>query len=179
MSIASGDTERSALESKDRQQLATIARALGGNPTARTRKDELVELILGLADEGAGAPTRNGDTMSDQTTEDATAASDSNGSDGGGGDTAVAGERADRPARAEKADRDDGRAEKAETSDRDDDRADKPERSELGRTRTDRHTRADRDAGADTARRHDPNRSRCSPARPHADRGARRVVACG
>ncbi|MET0884406.1 MAG: Rho termination factor N-terminal domain-containing protein, partial [Acidimicrobiales bacterium] len=81
MSIASGDTERSALESKDRQQLATIARALGGNPTARARKDDLVELILGLADEGAEAPTRHGDTMSDQTTEDASAAPDTNGSD--------------------------------------------------------------------------------------------------
>ena len=97
MSIAAGETERSALESKDRQQLATIARALGGNPTARTRKDELVELILGLADEGAGAPTRNGDTMSDQTTEDAPAAPDNNGSDAGGGDVAITTERADRP----------------------------------------------------------------------------------
>jgi transcription termination factor Rho len=69
MTIATGETERSALESKDRQQLATIARALGGNPPARARKDELVDLILGLTDEGAGAPERDGDDMSDQVTE--------------------------------------------------------------------------------------------------------------
>ena len=121
MSIAAGETERSALESKDRQQLATIARALGGNPTARARKDDLVELILGLADEGAAAPTRNGDTMSDQTTEDASPAPDTNGSDGGGGDTAVTTERNDRPergSRSEKAERDD----RPEKDDRDDDR---------------------------------------------------------
>ena len=80
LSIATGETDRSALESKDRQQLATIARALGGKPTARTRKDELVEMILELADEGAGAPERDGDTMSDQTTEDAPATTDTNGS---------------------------------------------------------------------------------------------------
>ena len=128
MSIAAGETERSALESKDRQQLATIARALGGNPTARARKDDLVELILGLADEGAAAPTRNGDTMSDQTTEDASPAPDTNGSDGGGGDTAVTTERDDRPergSRSEKAERDD----RPEKDDRDDDR---------GRSRSDR-----------------------------------------
>ena len=104
MSIAAGETERSALESKDRQQLATIARALGGNPTARARKDDLVELILGLADEGAAAPTRNGDTMSDQTTEDAPATTDTNGSRDAG-DASVDTGRDD--ARAEKADRDD------------------------------------------------------------------------
>ena len=139
MSIAAGETERSALESKDRQQLATIARALGGNPTARARKDDLVELILGLADEGAAAPTRNGDTMSDQTTEDASPAPDTNGSDGGGGDTAVTTERDDRPergSRSEKAERDD----RPEKDDRDDDR---------GRSRSDRSDTQGRDGTAD------------------------------
>ncbi len=104
LSIATGETDRSALESKDRQQLATIARALGGKPTARTRKDELVEMILELADEGAGAPERDGDTMSDQTTEDAPATTDTNGSRDAG-DASVDTGRDD--ARAEKADRDD------------------------------------------------------------------------
>jgi len=139
MSIAAGETERSALESKDRQQLATIARALGGNPTARARKDDLVELILGLADEGASAPTRNGDTMSDQTTEDASPAPDTNGSDGGGGDTAGTTERDDRPergSRSEKAERDD----RPEKDDRDDDR---------GRSRSDRSDTQGRDGTAD------------------------------
>ena len=150
MSIAAGETERSALESKDRQQLATIARALGGNPTARARKDDLVELILGLADEGAAAPTRNGDTMSDQTTEDASPAPDTNGSDEAGGDTAVTTERDDRPersSRSEKAERDDrpekddrgddrgrSRSDRGDTRDRDgtDDRDDKPTKDEKG-----------------------------------------------
>ena len=88
-----GDTERSALESKDRQQLATIARALGGNPTARSRKDELVDLILALTDKGAGAPG-DGDHMSEQTTEDAAATTDD--AADGGGDAEAKEETADR-----------------------------------------------------------------------------------
>jgi len=73
MSIATGDTDRSALESKDRQELATIARALGGNPPARLRKGELVELILGMTGQGATAPGPDGDMMADTTTDDAAA----------------------------------------------------------------------------------------------------------
>ena len=116
MTIATGETERSALESKDRQQLATIARALGGNPTARTRKDELVDLILRLTDKGAGAPERDGDHMSDQTTEDATATADDDGSAADRGSDSVTTaerngadekiEKADAPEKAEKADKD-------------------------------------------------------------------------
>ena len=148
MSIAAGETERSALESKDRQQLASIARALGGNPTARARKDDLVELILDLADERAGAPTRNGDTMSDQTPEDAPAAGDRNGADAGGGDAAVTTERADRPDRAEKGERAD-RAEKADRAERAEraDRAARPEKAE--RADRDEKAAADREATGD------------------------------
>jgi transcription termination factor Rho len=73
MTITTGESDRSALESKDRQELATIAKAMGANPPARARKDELIDLILDLAENGgAGAPEEksDGDAMSEQTTED-------------------------------------------------------------------------------------------------------------
>ena len=41
--------ERSALESKDREELHTIAVALGGKPGSRTRKGDMVDMILELA----------------------------------------------------------------------------------------------------------------------------------
>ncbi len=173
MSIASGDTERSALESKDRQQLATIARALGGNPSARARKDDLVELILGLADEGAAAPTRNGDTMSDQTTEDASAAPDTNGSDGGGGDTAVTTERDERPERASRSDR----AEKAERDDRSDKGGRDDRDDDRGRSRSDRDDTRDRDAKDDRSEKADKDDTRDRDGKDDhnekADRGGR------
>jgi len=159
LSIATGETDRSALESKDRQQLATIARALGGRPTARTRKDELVELILELADEGAGAPERDGDTMSDQTTEDAAAAPDTNGSQDAG-DASTDTRRDD--ARAEKADRDDdARAEKG-------DRDDAPRAGRGSRSRSDRDDKDD-DRGGDVRADKDDDRDDA----PSAGRGSR------
>jgi transcription termination factor Rho len=120
MSIATGGTDRSALESKDRQQLATIARALGGDPPARARKDELVDLILGLTGEGAGAQQGNGDTMSEQTTTK-DAAADRNGSGDDPVETTDVAERAEDDAatgKAEKADADRS-ATKAEKADAD------------------------------------------------------------
>jgi transcription termination factor Rho len=48
--------ERSALERKDRDELHTIAVALGGKPTSRARKAEIVDLILELAGVPAAAP---------------------------------------------------------------------------------------------------------------------------
>ncbi|MEE3116246.1 MAG: transcription termination factor Rho [Actinomycetota bacterium] len=41
--------ERDALEGKDRDELTTIATALGGKPGSRARKAEIVDLILDLA----------------------------------------------------------------------------------------------------------------------------------
>jgi hypothetical protein len=38
--------ERTALETKDRDELTTIATALGGKPGSRSRKAEIVDLIL-------------------------------------------------------------------------------------------------------------------------------------
>nr|MBA3303913.1 hypothetical protein [Acidimicrobiia bacterium] len=41
--------ERSVLERKERDELQTIARAMGAEPTARARKADLVDLILTTA----------------------------------------------------------------------------------------------------------------------------------
>ncbi|HAQ22521.1 MAG TPA: hypothetical protein DCR10_03145, partial [Acidimicrobiaceae bacterium] len=45
---------RGSLEGKDRDELTTIATALGGKPGSRARKAEIVDLILELA---GGAPS--------------------------------------------------------------------------------------------------------------------------
>jgi len=60
MSVDSTALERSALERKDRDELLTIAKALGGEPKARVKKADIVDMILELAgvgaDSGANAP---------------------------------------------------------------------------------------------------------------------------
>ena len=50
------ELERSALERKDRDELHTIATALGGKPGSRAKKADIVDLILELA--GVIAPAR-------------------------------------------------------------------------------------------------------------------------
>jgi transcription termination factor Rho len=57
MSVESQQLERSALERKDRDELHTIAVALGGKPGSRAKKADIVDLILELA----GVPAGNGD----------------------------------------------------------------------------------------------------------------------
>jgi transcription termination factor Rho len=59
MSVESQQLERSALERKDRDELHTIAVALGGKPGSRARKAEIVELILELA--GVASSPANGE----------------------------------------------------------------------------------------------------------------------
>jgi transcription termination factor Rho len=49
MSVESQQLERSALERKDRDELHTIALALGGKPGSRAKKADIVDLILELA----------------------------------------------------------------------------------------------------------------------------------
>jgi transcription termination factor Rho len=49
MSVESKELERSALERKDRDELHTIAVALGGKPGSRAKKADIVDLILELA----------------------------------------------------------------------------------------------------------------------------------
>ena len=48
MSVDSTALERSALERKDRDELQTIAQALGGKPGSRAKKADIVDLILNL-----------------------------------------------------------------------------------------------------------------------------------
>ena len=54
MSVESKELERSALERKDRDELHTIAVALGGKPGSRAKKADIVDLILDLAGVTAG-----------------------------------------------------------------------------------------------------------------------------
>jgi len=49
MSVGSQALERSALESKDRESLQQIATAMGGKPTSRAKKADIVDMILELA----------------------------------------------------------------------------------------------------------------------------------
>ena len=49
MSVESTDLERTALERKDRDELVTIAEAMGGKPGSRASKAKVVDLILELA----------------------------------------------------------------------------------------------------------------------------------
>jgi transcription termination factor Rho len=49
MTVESQQLERSALERKDRDELHTIAVALGGKPGSRAKKADIVDLILELA----------------------------------------------------------------------------------------------------------------------------------
>ncbi len=57
MSVDATALEQSALERKDRDELLTIAQALGGKPTSRAKKADIVALILdltGVSGDGAG-----------------------------------------------------------------------------------------------------------------------------
>src|SRR5918994_2205712 len=63
MSVESTTLERSALERKDREELTTIAQALGVKPPSRARKAEIVQLILELTgvEPGGGGATAGGE----------------------------------------------------------------------------------------------------------------------
>jgi transcription termination factor Rho len=60
--MATNELSRSTLLRKDRDELVTIAQAMGGKPGSRTRKAQVVEMILKMAgiDEDAATPP-NGD----------------------------------------------------------------------------------------------------------------------
>src|SRR6266545_487084 len=60
MSVESTTLERSALEGKDRDELTTIAQALGGQIRPRARKAEIVQLILELTGVESSAGTDGG-----------------------------------------------------------------------------------------------------------------------
>ncbi len=58
MSVDSTALEQSALERKDREELLTIAQALGGKPASRAKKADIIGLILDLT----GVPADGGDS---------------------------------------------------------------------------------------------------------------------
>ena len=60
VSMDSTQLERGTLEGKDRDELTTIATALGGKPGSRARKAEIVDLILDLAGGGNGSVSDGG-----------------------------------------------------------------------------------------------------------------------
>ena len=80
------ELERSALEAKDRDELVTIATALGGKPPSRARKADIVDLILeltGVTAAGDEASAEGGSTpeASSGTGESPTEAADEQGTD--------------------------------------------------------------------------------------------------
>jgi transcription termination factor Rho len=88
MSVEPSTLERSALERKDREELTTIAQALGVKPPSRARKAEIVQLILeltgvesGVAAGAAPAPSSGKEASVDD--DDSTSATSAAGSAGG------------------------------------------------------------------------------------------------
>ena len=74
MSTETVDSQRSLFEAKSRAELIDIARAMGGNPSSRSKKDELVDLIVELAGFGAATePAPRGDSAAPEATAAATA----------------------------------------------------------------------------------------------------------
>jgi transcription termination factor Rho len=60
VSVEAQQLERSALEKKDRDELQTIAIALGGKPASRAKKADIVDLILELAGVTSGTGAEGG-----------------------------------------------------------------------------------------------------------------------
>ncbi len=123
--MASTPMDRGTLEGKDRDELTTIATALGGKPGSRARKAEIVELILDLADPSGsnGSSAGNGAAQSpapaadepavEVTVEDAAEDASSDEEPPAEWEVAAAAEEA---AEAEKDDGDAGKAEGSEAS---------------------------------------------------------------
>ncbi len=94
MSVEPTQLERTALERKDRDELHTIALAMGGRPGSRARKGEIIDLILELAGvtdapahdaPGDGAPAGDASPADDGPgSAEAGEASDAHGGGGGG-----------------------------------------------------------------------------------------------
>jgi transcription termination factor Rho len=78
--VSADSIDLDGLERKDRAELATIAQALGGKPTSRAKKADIITMILELAGvtDSAGGDSSQGDTAEDQaaTGPDATPSAD-------------------------------------------------------------------------------------------------------
>ena len=62
--MSTNEADRADLESKDKDSLIQIATALGGKPSSRARKSEVIDLILKLASEEGGGPSTAEDSRS-------------------------------------------------------------------------------------------------------------------
>jgi len=74
--VEATELRRSTLERKDRDELVTIATALGAKPPSRARKSEIVDLIIttattGGAEDKSGDEATNADAASEENPEDA------------------------------------------------------------------------------------------------------------
>jgi transcription termination factor Rho len=70
MSVEPTQLERTALERKDRDELHTIAEAMGGHPAARASKAKIIDLILelaGVTEDGDGSEPEASSSSSDAT----------------------------------------------------------------------------------------------------------------
>ncbi len=161
--METSELRRSTLQRKDRDELHTIAVAMGGKPGSRARKSEIVDMILDLAGVSDGA-NGNGDapgSADDQATASGAGDERASGSDDRGGD-AESGDRAEADASAggtAEPDQPDTTADKADTADRADkadtgDRADKAHTGD-GADKADTADRADKGDKADTGDRAD------------------------
>ena len=115
MSVDANALERETLEKKDRDELAKIAGALGGKVTSRTRKADIVDLILELTGVTVGAASAPADDAGDDGAADAATGDDDASSSTG--TKATKGRKADAAAAA---DEDDDDAEGDDERDRDD-----------------------------------------------------------
>ena len=149
MSVESTELERSALEGKDRDELQTIAEALGGSPGARARKGEIVDLILELAGVSPGAEASgesaegNGSTGATAESAKADAPDKAEEPKADKSDAEPKADKADKAERAEKAD--DGP--KAEKADKSDGKGDKDGGAKGGQQRSEKQDKQDNPGG--------------------------------
>ena len=130
MSVDANALERETLERKDRDELQKIAGALGGKVTSRTRKADIIDMILEItgvtAGDAAEADTEDngrgerGDTGAEKGAEEPTGkgdrdAGDSGDSTGGGKRGGAQRARQNQPARKGGSSADDRTADRAET----------------------------------------------------------------
>ena len=89
MSVEPSTLERSALERKDREELTTIAQALGAKPPSRARKAEIVQLILELTgvEQPSGAGGAGDEHANGEASDAGAEASGEAAATNGGGDT--------------------------------------------------------------------------------------------
>ena len=59
--MSTNEADRADLESKDKDSLIQIATALGGKPSSRSRKSEIIDLILELASEDSNEGSQDED----------------------------------------------------------------------------------------------------------------------